>query len=1113
MRSYRLVWGFIAFSIPLFSALLQAEVFAQVQDFESNFEIVNHPDEFIPFWSANEVRSTAARVFQANGEGRNGSRALAVQPISTFDGEIFTSFDLRGIEDPKLAFFAKSRQNGAGNRPATVFISFGKQVGTYSHRRQIGEDETFPNQHTDYRLYEVIVPDLFWEEQVFVKIEVKYGPGTGSAARFFMDDFGVFPGAEQIDPVRIHSAIMLNPFELLIEFDREIEEFDLSQVAVSDSRVSSLSFLQTNQVILGFEREVSQILLNIQLLDIQDQGGQLTEEVVFELDHRKIQLGEVIIESPERVTLSFSQFYDPSSISQASKYRINGNPPNALSLLENGFSLVLNLAQQLVLGQEIKVEVGAVRNSLEELGEPSEIALTYLDGIIDLFPSSDVKLIIKQEEILDQNTLVASEFKVLESELTFSFEDSDQADQLNLIPSQPFEENVNYTLSIPVRRSIKGKLWHGSFRDFIWDATPPNLDQVLIVSNRELLLLFSEGLDPVYAGIISNYSINGFHPQAATLQENGYAVLLSWTTDFQNGETYTILVNNVADLAGNFADTLSLNFTYEAPEGIGFKSVLINEVMPAPRAGNSLPNVEYVELYNRSDVAINLGGFQLSNSRRTTSIPNEILLPEEYIILCPRTRIAEFTPYGRVIGLTNWPTLLNSADQVKLWDARGQVIDSLNYSTASFGGSSFASGGYSLEIVNPFIDCNLSNNLKVSISPQRGTPGQVNSVFDESPDRTAPKIVGTKVLNPNRLEISFSKVLSPNLQVLSFEFTPQLQFQTVSLSQDQMSLILLFESEISEGIKYQGKVNGLRDCIGNEVGGGENSFTFTKPSAPDQGDIVINEVLFNARAGGPKFVEVYNQSDKFINLKDWKLANLNSDGEISNRRLVATSDLILDPYGFLVFTTDAGRLYAEYPKGKRATFVELNSLPSYPQSQGNVVWLDPEEVFPEIFAYSERMHHRLLREPRGVSLERLNAKSPVDQSDNWQSASASVGFASPGMKNSNTFDGSELFGIEISPKVFVPDAAGEQNFTTISYQVEQPGMLATLRIFATNGALVREICQNEIWGTQGFYIWDGTDSAGRKVRAGYYVLIADVFDMDGNVSQTKKTVVVGSKIR
>ena len=1113
MRIFQDVWSFFAFSILGFSCLYSAEIFAQVQDFESNFEIVNHPDEFLPFWSANEVRSTAARVFQANDEGRNGSKALGVQPISTFDGEIYTSFDLSGFEIPKIAFFAKTRQNGSGNRPATVFVSFGVELGDYGQAVQIGDNNTFPNQHTDYKLFELEVPVEFWNKRVFIKIEVKYGPGTGSAARFFLDDFGFYEIDEQVDPIKVLNASMRNPFELSLSFDRPIRPFEQRQISFSSPRISGLYFPQDHEAVIEFESEVPAEKFNLQLVDIEALSGQMTTAIDIELDHRFIRLGDVLIKNPELIELSFSQSYDASSVSQASKFRVNGAIPSGLTLSDDGFSMSLELSQALSLAQEIKVESEAIQNKNQLMGEPSEFRLFYEDGIAEIFALTDSRLLIGHSESLNRNTFSISDFILLESEITFSEAQGQESNQVVLIPNEVFEENINYTLAIPPRWTTRGKLLHGSYRDFVWDATAPELIQVLIVGRRELILLFSEPLDPIYAGILGNYAIENHQPIQAELQESGSAVLLSWDFDFNEGQTYYISANQIADLVGNFSEVLNLDFTFELPPQIGFKSIIINEIMPAPRAGNSLPNVEYVELYNRSSAAVNLGGFQLANSRRTTTIPNEILLPDEYVILCPRTRAAEFAPYGRVIGLTNWPTLLNSADQIKLWDATEQIIDSLNYTTASFGGSSFASGGYSLEIVNPYLDCNLSTNLKSSTSSARGTPGRVNAVFDESPDQTSPEIIGARVMDNNRVAITFSKVLSPNLQILDFEFSPNLALRSVELSPDQLTILLSFDAELKEGIKYEGKIKGLRDCVGNELKVGQETFFFTIPSAPEAGDIVINEVLFNARTGGPKFVEVYNQSNKFINLKDWKLANLNSDGEIANRRIVATVDLIIEPFSFLVFTTDSDRLLSEYPKGERTNFIQLNTLPSYPQSQGNVVWLDPEENFPEIFTYSERMHHRLLREPRGVSLERLSGTAPVDQVDNWQSASAAVGFASPGFKNSNTFEGSERFGIEIYPKVFVPDAAGEQNFTTISYQVDQPGCLATLRIFATNGSLVREICQNEIWGTSGFYIWDGTDSSGRKVRTGYYILIADVFDLTGNVSQTKKTVIVGTKIR
>ena len=161
MKILLFVWGFIAFSILGCSFFKQAETFAQNQDFESNFNIVNHPDEFLPLWSANEIRSTASRVFQANLDGRNSSRALAVQPIGSFDGLIYSKVNLKDLEEPKIAFFAKTNQNGSGNRPVIVFVSFSLDQIQYSEAIQIGNDDTFSNQQTEYNLYEIFIPDQF----------------------------------------------------------------------------------------------------------------------------------------------------------------------------------------------------------------------------------------------------------------------------------------------------------------------------------------------------------------------------------------------------------------------------------------------------------------------------------------------------------------------------------------------------------------------------------------------------------------------------------------------------------------------------------------------------------------------------------------------------------------------------------------------------------------------------------------------------------------------------------------------------------------------------------------------------------------------------------------
>ena len=80
-------------------------------------------------------------------------------------------------------------------------------------------------------------------------------------------------------------------------------------------------------------------------------------------------------------------------------------------------------------------------------------------------------------------------------------------------------------------------------------------------SNNSLAVTFNEVLDPSTAQNISNYSLdNGISISSATL--NGSVVTLAVSPALTEGNTYTLIVNNVADVAGNFLTADTITFTY-----------------------------------------------------------------------------------------------------------------------------------------------------------------------------------------------------------------------------------------------------------------------------------------------------------------------------------------------------------------------------------------------------------------------------------------------------------------------------------------------------------------------------------------------------------------------
>lgn len=791
--------------------------------------------EFLPGWTANELRATSSRIFQTN-LGRNNSKAVAVQPISTFNGELTVSLINEDFEDPKVEFWARSIQNGTGTRSAEVYYSWkNDSQSSFSEPTLLGSLQEFENQNQDFRKFQMELPDsLRTITRITLKIEVRYGAGTGSAARWIMDDF--------------------------------------------------------------------------------------------------------------------------------------------------------------------------------------------------------------------------------------------------------------------------------EFGDFEVDLKSPTITQIRGFDSNQLELTFDEALDPVFPLFQVNYDLEGTEPESVILK-NDTLVYLSFDQDLAKGRDYNLRMKQIPDLIGNFLSDTLVNFTFFDPTDIPAKGLVINEIMPAPRADLDLPNVEYVELFHTGDFPYRLENVTWANSRTQVKLNEFWIFPGEFLLLVPQNQAIGFELYGKVLEVASWPTLLNSGDRLRIETDKGDKVDELAYSTANWGGSEFANGGYSLEVSNPFYACEQSELLVPSKDPLRGTPGKVNSNFDLTSDSDLPRLEEGYFMNSTMINLRFSEPIIPNASSLNFSFSPDLELDSV-IFLDSRSIQLILKSEAISNQVYQLEINGISDCSGNES---SNSFELILPIPAKKGDLIINELLFNPKTGSPKFVEVYNRTGSYLEIGDWKLANLNELGEVDQIRRLAENRLQIPPKSYLSITTNIDRLKIDYPLASSGAFHLLRTLPSYPISSGNVVLLDPEESVAELFSYEEDLHHPLLRDPKGVSLERISSDSPISNPSNWHSASGIVGYATPGMKNSqlisNEFDGEIL---QIEPKVFDPEGSKGNTFTSIRYELDQSGWVGNFRIYAISGQLIQVLAQNELLGVNGLFTWTGTDTQGRIVRPGYYILLVELYDVKGNIKVIKETIAIGT---
>ncbi|RYE01182.1 MAG: hypothetical protein EOP50_02445, partial [Sphingobacteriales bacterium] len=646
------------------------------------------------------------------------------------------------------------------------------------------------------------------------------------------------------------------------------------------------------------------------------------------------------------------------------------------------------------------------------------------------------------------------------------------------------------------------------------DVTVPVLQQVTTTDSALLILQFSEQLD---AGSMANaqFAISGPGGTVSVLssllvQPGRTLIELILDQPLTPSVIYTITVSGVSDCAGNQLQPTPFSF------GIGSvpapNELIISEIFADPNPVVGLADQEYIELYNASQKLLSLKGVKFSDLSTSATLPDAVMLPGEFVLVVTNSGVADYAAYGRVIGISSFPSLNSTGDLLSLRQPGGRLIFAVEYSDDWYRNDDKADGGWSLEMINLNTPCQGESNWTASEHPRGGTPAAQNSVNSNNSDTTPPAIIRADVSGINQVTIRFDQALD------SLSAVSQAQFSIIgglSVTQVQVlgppysSLVLTFSDSLRQGVNYTLEIKNLSGCTGNLL---STTLTLVRPQKAAKGDLVINEVLFNPRTGGVDFVELYNRSEKFIDLKNWMLANTGTDGAIGSLRLITADAYVLEPADYVVLTTDPAIVKEHYPNGREETFLKVAAIPSYSDAAGTVILITPQESVADSFAYTSDMHFKLLDDLNGVSLEKINPELPSHLASNWHSASTVSGYATPGYKNSQFLGGeAATANITVTPKVFTPDAGGDQDFTTISYKFNTAGFTANITVYDSRGREIKKLVRNEQLGTEGFIKWDGTTNNATKANVGYYVFYIELFDMQGNVEVYKEPVVVGAR--
>ncbi len=645
------------------------------------------------------------------------------------------------------------------------------------------------------------------------------------------------------------------------------------------------------------------------------------------------------------------------------------------------------------------------------------------------------------------------------------------------------------------------------------DSTGPQLNDIQVLSDQELILTFSEDLDSVFVFDKMNYRVlpdDQFPSQVNWQIANPEMIKLFFAESFKPFEDYKLQINQLNDKNGNSTKNIIIPFKHLFFTEPKYGDIIFTEILADPTPTAGLPEIEYFELFNAGSDYFDLSELRLIADNKEFIFPNGWIEPGKFMIVCHNQNVPELISFGETIGLVSFPTLNNDGDRLELYYQQSRLIDKIHYTDSWYTDNHKKSGGFSLELINPHNKCSHSQeNWGTSNSPLGGTPGQQNSIWDEFTEIRKPQIAAVKVVNHRILRVAFNQVLRLDAIQPGYSISPDISVDSIRIIPENPSeWEFYFNTAVKENQVYELRFkSGLTNC--NNYSLLEDlTVHFGISQAPAPSDLIINEVLFNPRSGGSDYLEIYNRSQKIIDISDLILTRYQDDPKAY---IPLEIPYLLLPSRYLCITPSIDGISKYYKIKNPAALIE-HPIPVMPNQQGQMSILynfGQNWVSIDQLNYHESYHSPFIVNPDGISLERINPDVVEPSPSNWQSAAESAGFGTPGYQNSQYLQNEpEQNKITFRKRVFSPNGDGVDDELYIQINTNQAGYILNGQIYDMSGRMIDILFNQEIIGTNGMITWDGYLSNGVKAKLGRYILLLELLHANGSSQRFKETIVI-----
>lgn len=606
------------------------------------------------------------------------------------------------------------------------------------------------------------------------------------------------------------------------------------------------------------------------------------------------------------------------------------------------------------------IQVGDTNDEISLYRQDGDATTKIIDGTNGLLDSTSVRVRIRATRDLNGNWELFADSTGEES-----YESQGTTTDNTYAKSEYIGFLSDYT-------STRSDLFMYDEIKVIRQIPPLAVQEVDLVDNQTIDVIFNLDIDAASTSP-SAFSVNNEvgNPNSTSLPSTNIA-RLKFNQSIPSG-SYKLGISNIKDIEGNALEpdtTLSFQLFGSYRSG----DLIINEF-----AYDFPPAVqeEYIEIKNTSEKYLNLAEWQIADNSNVSSLGADPIPihPDSFLVISADTAALQNVFGQRAYHQASFPPLNNTTpDAVQLIAKDGSIADSLTYSP-SWGGTDVALERRSAE--TPAI---YRENWADSPNPDGGTPGSSNAV---SQDTMPPDLLALNILSRDTLQLAFDERLN---QPGSYDFSDIGISSVHQTAADTIEVTL--QNNLENAHEYTLSYKEVEDIFGNSATEKDTTFTFYSPSPADSGDVAINEFMYDPPTGGSEYIELYNHSNKSLNLEGWTL----SDNRENFEETIADTPIILPPDSFVVIAPD-NTLEFDHPD---IFIISMADFPALNNGGDQIIIRGPNATLLDSLEYTSDWGGEK------VALERKTQEITANYSENWTDAPDNYG--SPGSSNKATPD-------------------------------------------------------------------------------------------------------------